>query len=556
MRAWRAALLACATFMLAATSAQYINRPFRFDEAEFALIVRDGILRHGVPAIPAAERRVLPIKPAVEPAEPHLGMWHPPLYMYALAAAAMVTPADNWGLRAVGLIALLASVALAWRIARRLLPGVPRTAVALAAAAPLLSPLVIESALLIDIDGTVLMPLLLLFFERWLAWRDDLTPRRVALLSAIVAVSLTAKLTTPFIALAAAALHAMLDQGRVRRVGALVIAGAAGTAVFAAAYMTYCIATGYPAGFMFDLYGLRADEMGGGRKLADFALSLRWNTAWISPLLILLIVLHGGTRAWALIRRRESEPADLLWIFAAISAAAYIGVAAYWGKYMAPAVMAGVLGAGIWLARHCDGFVFRRPVLFAAAIAAAAVTSAMLVSPRANDGIVRSTIDAALRDPRNLALAVLLAMGVAIAIVAPRLLGARGRALAAGVALLTAAGATAVIEQSRVVFSRAENGPLRAGPGEGFDELMQRLNSLEGSPIILAPKEVGYYYRGRSYPLEYIAYHGDEAVARLGRREEVRVLVDTVLRPYIADPLAIADRNVEQIGTYRLYFKR
>ena len=81
-------------------------------------------------------------------------------------------------------------------------------------------------------------------------------------------------------------------------------------------------------------------------------------------------------------------------------------------------------------------------------------------------------------------------------------------------------------------------------------------NNLEGLPLILAPKEVGYYYRGRSYPLEYVAYHGDEAVARLGRRDEVRVLVDMALRPYISDPQAIADGAVEQIGTYRLNFKR
>ena len=130
------------------------------------------------------------------------------------------------------------------------------------------------------------------------------------------------------------------------------------------------------------------------------------------------------------------------------------------------------------------------------------------------------------------------------------------RALAAAFALLIAAAGTAIVEKTRVVFAHAENGPLRAGPGHGFDELIQRLNSLEGLPIVLAPKDVGYYYRGRSYAIEHVAYLGGEAVTRLGRRDEVRVLVDTAVRPYVADPRSIADGPVEHAGTYRLYFKR
>lgn len=556
MTAARGALLACAAFMLMATAARYLDRPFRFDEADFALMAREGILRHGVPAIPPGEQRSLAAVERAGPSETRYGMWHPPLYMYSLAAAAAILPPTNWSLRLAGLLFLLATLLVAWRLTARLAPELPRITRAIPLAIALLSPLVVEAALFLDIDGTVLCTALLLFLERWLAWRDRLTAPRVAALAALFALSLGAKLTTPFLALAAAAFHALLDERRTRLTAALVVAGAAGTALFGAAYLAYCAAADYPAGYMFDLYGTRRDQIGSGTSAAALALAVRWNLTWISPALVLLIALYAGVRSGALLRGGKPEDADILWIFAAINAVLYVGVAAYWGKYTAPAALAGALGAGIWLARAWTRGRIARPGAMTAVLAALGMLTAAMVSPRVRLGPAVPSLEAALLDPRNLSAFVMLAGAGLIALAARRFIEAPTRALCAGFALACALAVTSVIDQARVVFSAADNGPLRAGTERGFDALVRRLNTLEDAPLILAPKEIGYYYRGRSYPLETAAARGAEAVARLSARPDIRIVIDALERPVIAGPNGVPGADLEQVGTFRVYVKR
>jgi hypothetical protein len=374
------------------------------------------------------------------------------------------------------------------------------------------------------------------------------------MLAALFALALGAKLTTPFLALAAAALHALLDERRARQIGALVIVGAAGTALFGAAYLAYCAAFDYPAGYMFELYGTRGDQVG-GTSAAARALAVRWNLTWISPALVLLIALYAGVRSRALLRGGKPENADLLWIFAAINAVLYVGVAAFWGKYAAPAALAGALGAGIWLARNWTHIRITRPGTLAGALAALGVLTAVLVSPRVRVGTAAPSLDAAFLDPRNLALLVMLAGAGLIALSARRVIEAPARALCAGFALACALAVTSVIDQARVVFSPADNGPLRAGTERGFDALVRRLNALEDAPVILAPKEIGYYYRGRSYPLEAAAARGGDAVARLSARPEVRIVIDTIERPVVAGS-GVSGAEMEQVGTFRVYVKR
>ncbi|HEX6322906.1 MAG TPA: hypothetical protein VFZ36_04205, partial [Vicinamibacterales bacterium] len=395
----------------------------------------------------------------------------------------------------------------------------------------------------------------LLFLERWLALRDRLTAPRVALLAALFALSLGAKLTTPFLALAAAFLHALLDERRARLAAALVMIGAAGTALFAAAYLGYCAAADYPAGYMFDLYGTRGEQVS-QKSAAAWALAARWNLTWVSPALVLLIALHAGARSLALVRGERTEAADLLWIFAAINAALYIGLAAVWGKYMAPAALAGALGAGLWLARAWARIRIVRPVWLAAALAALGALTAVMASPRVRVGAAAPSLDAAMRDPRNLAALVMLAGAVLLALAARRFIEAPARAVRAGFALACALAVTSVIDQARVVFSPADNGPLRAGTEMGFDALVRRLNALEDAPVILAPKEIGYYYRGRFYPLEAAAARGPGTVARLSARPEVRIVIDTIERPVIAGPDGVPGSDLEQVGTFRVYVKR
>src|SRR5690606_12185452 len=107
----RRVVIACALVMTALSAVAYLDRAFRFDEPDFALMVREGILVHGVPAIPPETQRWI-----MPDGRTHNGLWHPPLYQYALAAVSAVTPAANWPLRAFGLVCLALSLILGWRI--------------------------------------------------------------------------------------------------------------------------------------------------------------------------------------------------------------------------------------------------------------------------------------------------------------------------------------------------------------------------------------------------------------------------------------------------------
>lgn len=556
MSAARAAILAAAVFMVVATSARYLDRPLRFDEAEFARMARDGVLRHGVPMIPPADQRWIRHDPRIETALPRYGMWHPPLYMYTLAAAAAVTPPANWPLRGAGLFCLLASLVLAWRLVDVLAPDLPRGLRAVPLALALLSPLVVEGALFIDIDGTVMPVVILLFLERWLAWRRDLTVPRIAVLGALFALCLSAKMTTPILAVTAMGAHLLLEDRRWRSLASLVAIALTGMFIFAAAYLGYCAATGYPAGYMLELYGARGGALA-AKPAALRALALRWNLAWISPALAVLLLLHGAERAWTLVRGlRRADGADLLWMFAALNAMAYVLTAAYWGKYMAPGTMVGALGAGTWIARGWRASHVTRPIALATTLAGLACLAAALASPREQIAALPASFEAGWADPRTAAVLLLALSAGAIALASRWMIQAPSRAAAAAIALVFCVGLTSVIEQARVIFSSADNGPLRAGQERGFAQVVERLNALGDQVIILAPKDVGFYYRGRSFTLEDARNRGAQAALEIAARPEVRVIVDTIQRPMIPDPARVPPAAVEEIGTFRLYVKR
>jgi hypothetical protein len=76
--------------------------------------------------------------------------------------------------------------------------------------------------------------------------------------------------------------------------------------------------------------------------------------------------------------------------------------------------------------------------------------------------------------------------------------------------------------------------------------------------VILALKDLGYYYRGGYYPLEWLVGHyGDDGVRRVAARPDVAMVVDSATYPTV-DPSIYADpaAHVEVIGDYRVYVKR
>ena len=114
----RALLLVWAVHVAAAgvllsTVVVYLGRPPRGDEMDFTWMAREGIAAHGAPSVAAdvTTKRLPP--PAV--ASTYYGLWHPPLYLYALGAAAAVAPTSIPALRVVGVLSLALSFLILWR---------------------------------------------------------------------------------------------------------------------------------------------------------------------------------------------------------------------------------------------------------------------------------------------------------------------------------------------------------------------------------------------------------------------------------------------------------
>lgn len=536
--------------MLVTTSAMYANRPLRADESDYGIQVHRGILKHGVPMVTVDDRTWF----TRNDPEPQYGLAHPPLYQYALAAIWWPAPTAVWPARLLGVIFLAAALGVGFRLMGDLAPDLPASHRAFGPALAILAPFVTEGALHVDIDGGLLILVVLIFLRQWVVWRTALTPRRVVALMALFVLALSAKMTSPVLAIAACGIHAVLER-RPRALLPLAAVTIGGGLIFAALYLLYCAVTGYPPDFMLEIYRQR-QSIFTPKPFFLYALAIRWHLAWLTVPLALLLMTHAGARVVGIVRARTAEPADLLWIFAATNAGAYIALAAYWGKYMGPGIAVGLLGAALWLLRAAP-IRWRRPGWFVAALGALALFVAFAPLTRVRLGPPAPGVMAALSEPRVVSLIALGVIVVALAAAARAFLRSEDRLREAGIVLACCAAVAAPIDQGRLVlFGSDGNGPLRAGIEEGLAEVRARLIALPGRPLVLAPKELAYAYPGPSYVSDDLAHAG--TLNEVAARNDVRVIVDSSVDPWLPAivPGTPGTFDVEAYGTWRIYRKR
>lgn len=557
------ALHLAAAFALVITVAAYLDRPLRFDESDWPEKVQ-AIIAHGAPRESFAESRMLhPI--GYYGYDAYYGMLHPPLYYYALAGARLIAGDRNWVYRGVGLLCLIGSLAATWKLTGVAAgPRVPAPLRAIPVALPLLSPLVTDGSLFIDIDNSTLMVSIMVLLWRFLRPGDPYTPRRTIELSCWFCLTLLSKLTTPFLLMASLALYAALGPRRWRGLLAVFAATVTGVLLFAGLYWLYCRAFSYPPAFMFDVsYIGKRNLYGTVKSLRDVLFALRWNVVWYSPVLTLLfaaVTLGRLRRYWT---TRAPEPVDLLLIFSSATFFCHVVVGALWGKYTVPAGFVAAVAAGLGIMRCWPEIRLARPATFAAAIAAVAVAAAVLPVPYVRPSETDPNLDflTLLMDPRNVSAVLMTALALAFALAASRRwLRAGGQRTAAEVALLTAAMVIAPLTAARVVLPHYDRGPLRPFEDRGFQATVDRLVRLapEGAAV-LAPKDVGAYSRGRYHNLEQLLSEGGPALAeRIARRPDVRFVVDSVKYPLLGDHTldALDIARVESIDDFRIYVKR
>lgn len=241
-------------------------------------------------------------------------LWHPPLYIELLGLQFKLFGVSEASGRVLGLIFGLGTGYVVYLTGRE----VGREATGLLGAAFfLLSPLALQSALILDIDGTVLTFLLALMVYLLARFPPERHPRTLPALAGLFALALWAKMTTP-LGLLACLLAIRLLAGRFRQaLRELLVIGVGGGALFLSTWGLACLVLRMPFDMPFavtwvellDASGTSSRWLQSPRSLAQ---AVAPSLLWSGPLLGLLFAAAGMVRLRGYITTRQTQPIDLL----------------------------------------------------------------------------------------------------------------------------------------------------------------------------------------------------------------------------------------------------
>jgi 4-amino-4-deoxy-L-arabinose transferase-like glycosyltransferase len=359
-----------------------LDKPLMYDDANFALAAQ-AVATTG---LPYGNQGWMSERGDFSQRE-QWALWHPPLYVYAEGLAARVGGWSPPVLRLLGVLGGLASAALTFVLAGDLTRGPPvakRLAGGVALALALLSPLAVQSTLVLDIDFAVLLPLTLAFVILYLRLED--TARRWLWLAPLFGLMLWAKLTNPLALVAVVFIWQVLRGRFVRAATHALGIGLGGAAIFGLTWL----AIGRWLGFPLDMpFGVKLGEWQESADVARrayvspgaFIDSLQPSVVWLGPGLVALGLSGVAVRGGQLVRDWRLHHADLLIGVLGVLVLGYVNKSAGWlPKYqvaLAPllACLAAPLVAQAWCAR---------PRLVASVALVLAIASALIAA-----GLVR-----------------------------------------------------------------------------------------------------------------------------------------------------------------------
>jgi len=515
-----------------------LGRPLAYDEVNFAL----GGEAVAATGRPFARAGFMEDRGALD-REFQYALWHPPLYVYTLGLAYALFGVGETQGRLVGVAGTLAAGLLLFNLARRL-TGDSRPAAA-ALGLFLVHPLTVQSSLLLDIDGSVLLPL---FLAAVLAASDLIArPTAGGILRAGLGfgLALAAKLTTP---LAIPPALGLILAGRGFKGRAwLLAAGVAllGTAFFIGSWGAVSLFFGLPFTMPFEV------------TFVEFLLALGGSLAgtetgwWLSPPLLVLFgwALGRRVRAWA--GGHKPGPADFVALLGAVALGAYLPrTAGYFPKYHIAALPLVVAAVVAEFAGPLGG-PGRRALLGAGLGAAAGLTAGFALG----DGPFFWTVGS-YGTPPVVAAASLLG-GLALAALEGR------RPVPTGLALVLAAVFAGWAVATDLVQRSAPYSTAYFYGSAGNVEAARLLDGLLGSgEYYVGAKEVAYYAPNRNYVDLHTAYAllaGQAAFEGRLPGREVRVFAlftrDPGFRAFFEAKLGPAYRPAAWAGDYVIYVR-
>lgn len=295
---------------------QQAHQLYVIDEAEFPYIAQ-ATAKSGLPIYYHGE---------VRPAD--VGTFHPPLYVYLLAAWIQMFGASHEAVRGFGIVCELTTAAFVAATVRLLFPRRADLLGVLAVALFLLNPLVIASGLLPDIDGSVGVLSLAIALHVLVHIVVSPTPRWVEVLAAggTFGLALSTKLTTP-LALVPLLLVGFLVSRRslVKALRDYVICLVIGVSLFLAWWGALAALTSLQFSYPFQFTWNSFTAKSGSVPLSTRITALRPDsktTFWFDPVLMITTALTGlvALIGW---RSPRARAVVLLAVFTAGTIAAY-----------------------------------------------------------------------------------------------------------------------------------------------------------------------------------------------------------------------------------------
>jgi hypothetical protein len=512
--AWLLAALTLALVFYGINALHFAKQPLRIEEGEWPPMAR-AIFETGKPIIEADRTHRLRLEEDLSVDEsPRIGAWHPPLYLYTLAASMTVLGTDSpYRLRLVGVAGLLISIGLLFLIARevtrrwRLVGGI-------AALLALIHPLAIQDSVFLDIDPSIYAPLALLVV--WLAIRygksaEPLRLSQILAIGAAIALITWTKMTTTIDVLAVLVFWWLLTRRPVR----LAILEAisfitVGLGLFFATYGLWCALTDIPFSYTFDVTFIeKSDRLFPTQSYVEHA--LHWHLRWFGAAVVIL----GFVYLVDLIRSFTSEwrlrSMDLPFLIGAAILVQYVFLSptdgTYQGKYAFPALLMLLLPISWMLLRKS---ATSRPV-GQWAVAAAIGALAVLLIPDVLTGLAFLNVNYGswIFELRLLA-------GVGAALLLAWWLGGQ-RGFPGAVILVTAA----LLAGQAIDSYRADTSPMYPIQDKAdFNAAVNDLHrNLRDGDITIAVKDLGYYVDGPVIDGEEVFVQGDERLVRIIRKD-------------------------------------
>lgn len=511
---WLLVALALALAFYCVNAVHYAKEPLRIEESEWPPMAK-AIYETGKPIIESDQtHRLRFVENRTVDHSPRFGAWHPPLYLYTLAASMPILGTHSpYRLRLVGAAGLLLSILLLFVIAREITPRW-RLVGGVAAILALVHPLAIQGSLFLDIDPSIYMPLALLAI--WLAIRygkrsEPLTLPQILAIACAIALVMWAKMTTSIDVLGALVIWWLLARRPLRQaILEAVSFVVAGLALFFSTYALWCAVTGIPFSYTFQVTFIdKSNRLFSNWLFVEHA--AHWHLRWFGAAVLLLALVYFVDLVRSFISKWRLRPMDLPFLMGACILIQYILLSptdgTYQGKYAFPALLMLLLPISWMLMR--EPMSRRSPAYWA--LAAIIGSVAALLLPDLLTGLTSLEVGYG-----SWTFELRILAGVGAALLLAWWLGGQRR-FAGGVIVVM----TAVLIAQAVHSYRANTSPMYPIPDTAeFNAAVSDLNqTLRKGDIVIAVKDLGYYVKGPVIDGEEAFVGGDKSLIRLIRSD-------------------------------------